>query len=89
MTPNFKGTNTATVVAQMREAMHRTLFTVANSNAMQGMAPGSKVSYGTAPWQMGVWGGSAVLLAGAAFFGYRAYKANRTLAAAKKDEDSE
>lgn len=79
MTPAFEGTNTATVVSQLRESMHRALYTIANSNAMQGMAPGSKVNYGIAPWQMGVWGGSAALVALAGFFGYRAYKARRTL----------
>ena len=79
MTPAFQGTNTATVVSQLRESMHRALYTVVNSNAMQGMAPGSKVNYGIAPWQMGVWGGSAVLVAAAGFFGWRAYKARRAL----------
>ena len=79
MTPAFEGTNTATVVSQLRESMHHALYTIANSNAMQGMAPGSKVNYGIAPWQMGVWGGSAALVALAGFFGYRAYKARRTL----------
>ena len=79
MTPAFQGTNTATVVSQLRESMHRALYTVVNSNAMQGMAPGSKVNYGIAPWQMGVWGGSAALVALAGFFGYRAYKARRAL----------
>lgn len=79
MTPAFEGTNTATVVSQLREGMHHALYTVANSNAMQGMAPGSKVTYGVAPWQMGVWGGSAALVAAAGFFGWRAYKARRAL----------
>ena len=79
MTPAFEGTNTATVVSQLRESMHHALYTIVNSNAMQGMAPGSKVNYGIAPWQMGVWGGSAALVALAGFFGYRAYKARRTL----------
>ena len=79
MTPAFEGTNTATVESQLRESMHHALYTIVNSNAMQGMAPGSKVNYGIAPWQMGVWGGSAALVALAGFFGYRAYKARRTL----------
>ena len=79
MTGEFKGTDTATVVNQLRESTHRTLYTVANSNAMQGMAPGSKITYGTAPWQMGVWGGSAVLVALAGFFGWRAYRTNKLL----------
>ena len=79
MTPDFEGKNTATVVSQLRESTHRVLYTVANSNAMQGLAPGSKVTYGVAPWQMGVWGGSAVLVGLAGLFGWRAYRANKLL----------
>ncbi len=86
MTGDFKGTNSATVVSQLRESTHRVLYTVVNSNAMQGMAPGSKVTYGTAPWQMGVWGGSAALVALAGFFGWRAYSARRALNEQKADE---
>lgn len=89
MTPAFEGTNTATVVSQLRESMHRTCYTVVNSNAMQGVAPGSKVTYGVAPWQMGVWGGSAVLVAGAAFFGYRAFRAKQALDAQKAEKGEE
>ena len=92
MTPAFEGTNAAAVVSQLREATHRVLYTVANSNAMQGLAPGSKVKYGVAPWQMGVWGGSVVLLGLAGLFGWRAARVNKQLkeqAAAKDAKEPE
>ena len=73
MTPAFQGTGEASVVARLREASHRVLYTVVNSNAMQGMAPGSTITTSPSPWQYGVWGGSAVLLAGAAALGVRCY----------------
>lgn len=84
-TPAYQGTNDPSVVARLRETAHRVLYTVANSNAMQGMAPGSKVNYGTANWQYGVWGASAVLVAGAAALGvhmYRGTQRNKALDAA-------
>ena len=85
MTGEYDGTNTATVVSAMREAMHRVLYTVANSNAMNGMVPGSKITYGVAPWQYGVWGGSAALVALAAFFGYKAVKNHKLMGAEGED----
>ena len=41
----------ATGVAAMRRAAHNTLYMVVNSNAMQGIVPGSTVSYKLATWQ--------------------------------------
>ena len=43
--------SSATGVAAMRRAAHNTLYMVANSNAMQGIVPGSTVSYKLATWQ--------------------------------------
>ena len=89
MTPAFQGTGEASVVARLREASHRVLYTVVNSNAMQGMAPGSTITTSPAPWQYAVWGGSAVLLAGAAALGARCYlgaRRNKEIEAAEKDE---
>lgn len=37
------------------------------------------MTYGVAPWQMGVWGGSVVLVGLAGLFGWRAYRANKLL----------
>ena len=73
MTPAFEGTDEACVVARLREASHRVLYTVVNSNAMQGMAPGSTITTSPAPWQYAVWGGSAVFLAGAVALGARCW----------------
>ena len=92
MTPAFQGTGEASVVARLREASHRVLYTVVNSNAMQGMAPGSTITTSPAPWQYGVWGGSAVLLAGAAALGARCYlgaRRNKEIEAAEKDEEAQ
>ncbi|MCR4998963.1 MAG: glycoside hydrolase family 3 C-terminal domain-containing protein [Lachnospiraceae bacterium] len=44
-------TSSATGVAAMRNAAHNVLYMVANSNAMQGIVPGSSVSYSLATWQ--------------------------------------
>ena len=77
----FQETDHPTVVQELRQASHRVLYTIANSNAMQGMAPGSIITYSTAPWQYAVWALEGVLVAGAAYFGYRAYTAHK----AKKD----
>ena len=88
MTPAFQGTGEPCVVARLREASHRLLFTVANSNAMQGLAPGSTITTSPSPWQYGVWAGSAVLLAGAAALGARCWLGARRykeLAAAAAD----
>ncbi|MBO6282919.1 MAG: glycoside hydrolase family 3 protein [Pseudobutyrivibrio sp.] len=41
----------ATGVAAMRRAAHNTLYMVVNSNAMQGIVPGSTVTYKLATWQ--------------------------------------
>ena len=37
----------------MRDAIKNVLYTVVNSNAMNGIAPGSKISYSLAPWEKG------------------------------------
>lgn len=74
MKPGFQGTDKPSVVAGLRNASHHLLYTVANSNVMQGMAPGSRVVYGVAPWQWGVWGGSAVAVLLAAGLGFIAYR---------------
>ena len=91
MTPAFQGTGEASVVARLREASHRVLYTVVNSNAMQGMAPGSTITTSPSPWQYGVWGASAVMLVGAAALGARCYlgaRRNKQIEAAEKDEAS-
>lgn len=43
-------TKSAKAVSDIREATHNILFTVANSNAMNGLAPGATVSYTPPTW---------------------------------------
>lgn len=47
-------TESATAVNQMRRAAHRLLYTVAHSNAMNGIVPGSTVTFTMAPWLKGL-----------------------------------
>ena len=48
-------------VDNMRTAMHNLLYTVANSNAVNGMAPGASMTYHMAGWEIGVLVGTIVL----------------------------
>ncbi len=50
----------------MRNALHGVLYATANSNAMNGIVPGSSVSYKMSPWRVGLTAGSVVAVAGAA-----------------------
>ena len=43
----------ATTVSYLQKATHEMCYMVANSNAMNGMAPGSTITYSLAPWEMG------------------------------------
>ncbi len=61
MTGPFADTTSASAVTALRTAAHNLLFTVANSNAMNGFAPGTTITYGIAPWQLMIWGVSAVV----------------------------
>ncbi len=60
-------TTSATAVLALRKAMHNILFTVANSNALNKVAPGSKFIYHAATWQILLYIVSAVLVLVAAF----------------------
>ncbi|NCT89462.1 beta-glucosidase [Cellulomonas sp. APG4] len=54
---SFADTTSAKAVTDIREATHNILFTVANSNAMNGLAPGATVTYTPPTWvyvQIGV-----------------------------------
>ena len=66
MDPNPVDYDSPTARASMRRALHGILFATANSNAMNGMAPGTSVSYGMSPWRMGLTAASAVAVLGAA-----------------------
>jgi beta-glucosidase len=47
---SFNDTSSAKAVTDIREATHNILFTVANSNAMNGIAPGATVDYTPPTW---------------------------------------
>ena len=43
----------ATTVKYLQNATHEMCYMVANSNAMNGVAPGAKITYSFAPWEVG------------------------------------
>lgn len=45
-------TESATAVNQLRRSAHRFLYTTVNSNAMNGIVPGSTVTFTMAPWML-------------------------------------
>ena len=45
-------TSSATAISAMREAAHHLLYATVNSNAMNGLVPGSIISYTMAPWRI-------------------------------------
>jgi beta-glucosidase len=47
---SFGDTSSASAVSDIRNATHNILFTVANSNAMNGLAPGATVAYTPPVW---------------------------------------
>jgi beta-glucosidase len=54
---SFNDTSSAKALTDIRDATHNILFTVANSNAMNGLAPGATVTYTPPTWvyvQIGV-----------------------------------
>ena len=46
-----KDTSSATIKNVIREAVHHISYTVVNSSAMQGLAPGAKISYRMSSWE--------------------------------------
>ena len=68
--------DSATARTVMRESLHRICYAVANSNAMNGIAPGAKVSQGTAGWKAGVTAGT-VAVVGALAAGWVFYARKR------------
>ncbi|OJV64918.1 MAG: beta-glucosidase [Clostridiales bacterium 38-18] len=49
---SIEDTTSATAVSNLRKSAHRLLYTVANSNAMNGIVPGSTIYYKTATWKI-------------------------------------
>ena len=62
MFKTLQDTESATAVLSIRQSIHRLLYTVANSNAMQGVAPGSVFVYHLATWQIILYSVTAVML---------------------------
>ncbi len=48
---SLEDTSSPTAVASLREASHNILYTVAHGNPMNGIVPGTIVSYTAAPWE--------------------------------------
>ncbi len=82
---SFNDTTSAKAVTDIRDATHNILFTVANSNAMNGIAPGATVDYTPPTWVYIQYVASALLgllvLAGA-FLVTRRVRRHRRLAPA-------
>lgn len=74
-------TKSATAMQNLRKACHNILYTVAHSHAMNGIVPGTIISYTAAPWEG--WLSTAniavgiLLAAGAAWVVFRMYKNRR------------
>lgn len=58
---SFSDTTSAKAVADMRKATFNILYTVANSNAMNGLAPGATVTYTPPTWVYVQWIATGVL----------------------------
>lgn len=50
----IEDSSSATAITNLRSAAHNILYTVANSNAMNGIVPGTIISYTMAPWVKGL-----------------------------------
>ncbi|GAB3186405.1 glycoside hydrolase family 3 N-terminal domain-containing protein [Nesterenkonia suensis] len=57
----FEDTDSAEAVTNIRQATHNVLYTVANSNAMNGLGPDAEVSYTPATWEVVRWVATAVV----------------------------
>lgn len=56
-------TESATALKCLQSSVKNICYTVAHSNAMNGVAPGSTISYGLAPWAIGLLIGNIVIYA--------------------------
>ena len=75
--------SSAVAVTNLREASHNILYTVANSNAMDGIAPGDTVVYHRAWWEWAFIAATA-LIGGLFLFGlYRVARRVRRYSAAR------
>lgn len=74
----LEDTTSATAVTNLRKSAHNILYTVANSNAMNGITPGTIISYTMAPWEKALIAADiaigVLLIAGAAWVVIRVRK---------------
>ena len=63
--------------AAMRNSIKNICYVVANSNAMNGVAPGTVISYGLAPWQICLYAASAVIGLGVLFGFFKWWKSGK------------
>lgn len=80
-------TDTPTAKLAIRNAIHNLAYTVANNNQMQGVAPGSIVTYTTSPWR--IWFTVADICLGLFAVGGTAWVVVRTINYNKHKDDSE
>ncbi len=75
----IEDTKSATAVTDMRIAAKNMMYTVAHSNAMNGIAPGTIITYKAAPWETGLLVGNIAI--GALLLGliYMVIKKRKTL----------
>lgn len=78
--PNYSDTKSGTARQAIRTAYHNVFYTIANSNAMQGVAPGTIITYKPSGWRVAFWILDAVLgtflVCGTAWVVYRTIKFN-------------
>ena len=78
--PNYSDTKSGTARQAIRTAYHNVFYTIANSNAMQGVAPGTIITYKPSGWRVAFWILDAVLgtflVCGTAWVVYRTFKFN-------------
>ena len=84
---NFEDTSSATARQAIRKAYHNVFYTVANSNAMQGIAPGTIITYKTSGWRILLYVVDAVLLTFVALG--TSWVLVRTLLLSKKHENED
>ena len=78
--PNYSDTKSGTARQAIRTAYHNVFYTIANSSAMQGIAPGTIITYKPSGWRVAFWILDAVLgtflVCGTAWVVYRTFKFN-------------
>lgn len=73
----MEDTTSATAVSHLRRTAHRLMYTIANSNAMNGLVPGTSVRYTMAPWRIGLIAFDILVVAFLAFCAIKIAKARK------------